>query len=130
MKSRNLVIFVIIIVVAILAYWFLADIERKDLGQLKIAQQGGATSYCIYKVVKAWQENDIPYYKIGDTVCIECCDTATKTWPPKINDQQICYTNITFTSDDGTAEYDADLLDVKVKYCYSCPSAKGYYKCP
>ena len=130
MKSKNLLFIAVVLVVAAIAYWALADIEREDLGQLTIAQQGGATSYCVYKIVDAWQKNDIPYFNVGDTVCIECCDNSSKVWPPKINGQQICYTNISFTSQDGTAKYDADLLDQKQKYCYSCLKAKGYYTCP
>ena len=133
MKYRNLIFAAILVLVSIFFYLMIKmDISREDVGQLTLANYNQSTTYCLYEIVEArpLDENVDAFYKAKDTVCIECCNSDDKTWPPVIQTNQLCYTYITFTSSDGTVEYDADLLDRTNKACTTCPSATGYYACP
>ena len=103
MKTKHLVFLAILVLFSVIAYFLLAkDIAREDLGQLTLSTHSINNTYCIYSVTASRPEPGIhAYYKVDDLVCIECCDTDSNTWPPKIQSNQLCYTLITFTSSDG-----------------------------
>ena len=132
MKYRNLIFGAILVLVAVFFYLMTkADVSREDLGKLTIANHNANIKYCTYVIIGSRvSTGGEAFYQKNDVVCIECIDSPTKTWPPKQQNNQWCYTYITFTSSDGFVEYDADIQDRQNRVCTTCPNAKGYYKSP
>ncbi|RLD24145.1 MAG: hypothetical protein DRI70_08550 [Bacteroidetes bacterium] len=132
MKTKPLVFFAIIVLIAVVAYTLLAKgISREDVGQLTVSAHASGNTYCTYVIKAARPEPGVDaFYSVDDIVCLECCDTDDNTWPPKIQNNQLCYTYITFTSGDGHVVYDADIKDRTNRVCTTCASARGYYACP
>jgi len=130
MKLKNILIAIALLLLAFIVFQFLDDdVAREDLGKITLTNAAASTKWCVYKVEGGKPVNEDPlFYKKGDIICITCIDNSTKSWPPKINGQQICYTDVRFTTADGQAIYDLTLQDITIKHCYTCPKeAKGYY---
>ncbi|PZX54810.1 hypothetical protein [Algoriphagus chordae] len=85
MKRRGFLwIFILLIISAILFYvWPWEDVD--DLGELNpvpAPPKGSNKRFCKYKIKKVTCEN--PQYKVGQTICIECCkdeEDKEKRWP-------------------------------------------------
>ena len=108
----------------------LVSCSRTNIGQLTSANANANMSYCIYTISKqVSSEDNVYFFNVGDTVCIECCTSRNpKPWPAKIGANNPCPSKVRFTSSDGQAVYDADATSNRI--CSNCTSAKGFYACP
>lgn len=136
MKKRSFLWIIISLILAMVLFYIWPWEDVDDLGELNPVSPPSRDSskvFCKYKITRVTCEN--PQYKVGQTICIECCkdeEDEEKRWP-KSHEQSstdICPRFIEFKiTETNPCTIRAERITTLCEAC-TAQEAVAFFPCP